>query len=136
MSQDPGKITIPGRKDAYRLFDSAGLPMLDLLIVAGSAVPQVGQKIMCRHPFDEKKRCYVIPSRVEPLHQLIWAGKLLVPLPGISECRARCLEQMAAQREDYVRRLNPTPYKVSVSAELFTFMHDLWMAETPIPEFK
>ena len=43
--------------------------------------------------------------------------------------------QLRDVREDHLRRLNPTPYKVSVTSDLYTFMHDLWLAEAPVPEF-
>ena len=33
VSQDAAKVTIPGRKEGYRLYDSSGLPVLDLLIM-------------------------------------------------------------------------------------------------------
>lgn len=39
-----------------------------------------------------------------------------------------------ANREDHIRPLNPTPYKVSVSAELYDFMHRLWLNEAPIQD--
>lgn len=39
-------------------------------------------------------------------------------------------------REDHLRPVNPTPYKVAVSADLFHFLHDLWMREVPIPELQ
>jgi len=45
-------------------------------------------------------------------------------------------EQVASLREDIVRHLNPTPYKVSLTSELYTFMHDLWLAESPIPDLE
>lgn len=32
--------------------------------------PQVGKKVLCRHPFQESKRAYVIPARVEPLYKV------------------------------------------------------------------
>ena len=53
-----------------------------------------GRKILCRHAFEEKRRCFVTPSRVEPLHELMWDGRLIVPLPSIHEVRARCEQQV------------------------------------------
>ena len=37
-------------------------------------------------------------------------------------------------REDHLRHMNPTPYKVSVSVDLHRYIHDLWARETPIVE--
>lgn len=134
VSQDPGKVTIPGKKEAYRLYDTQDRPILDLMVMHGQSAPVAGKKILCRSPFDEKKRCFVTPSRVEALHELIWDGRLLSALPTLSETRARCQQQLGNVREDHLRRLNPTPYKVSISSDLYTFMHDLWLAEAPVPE--
>jgi nicotinate phosphoribosyltransferase len=134
VSQDPGKVTIPGKKEAYRLFDSTDRPILDVMIMSGSSIPTAGKKILCRNPFDEKKRCFVTPSRVESLHELVWDGKLLAELPTLTQIRDRCQMQLMNLREDHLRRLNPTPYKVSISSDLYTFMHDLWLAEAPVPE--
>lgn len=36
---------------------------------------QVGERILCRHPFSESKRAYVVPQRVEELLKCFWAGK-------------------------------------------------------------
>ena len=33
-----------------------------------------------------------------------------------------------------LRPLNPTPYKVSVSMDLYHYIHDLWMQEIPVAE--
>ena len=43
LSQDVGKVTIPGAKDAYRLIGSEGMPLLDVLVRVGEAKPQPGK---------------------------------------------------------------------------------------------
>ena len=37
-------------------------------------------------------------------------------------------------REDHLRPLNPTPYKVSVNKELYNFVHEMWLKESPIAD--
>lgn len=134
LSQEVGKVTIPGKKEAYRLIGSEGYPLLDIMIRQGEAPPQAGARILCRHPFDEAKRVYVTPSQVLPLHILAWDGSWNNPGPSIDEIRAYVLQQMRSMRKDHLRPLNPTPYKISVTDSLYHFIHDLWMEEAPITE--
>jgi hypothetical protein len=47
-----------------------GHALIDLLMRSIESPPQVGQKVLCRHPFQESKRAYVIPSRVESLYKV------------------------------------------------------------------
>jgi hypothetical protein len=35
---------------------------------------QAGERILCRHPFIESKRAYVVPQHVEELLQCYWPG--------------------------------------------------------------
>jgi hypothetical protein len=70
LSQDVGKVTMPGRKNAYRLFGADGHALIDLLQRSSEPEPKVGDKVLCRHPFQESKRAYVIPARVEPLYKV------------------------------------------------------------------
>ncbi len=137
LSQDPTKVTIPGRKDAYRLVGENGIPLLDLMVNSDEPAPVVGVKLLCRNPFDELRRVYVTPSAVIKLHELVWDGAnggIVAPLPTLEERRTHVQEQFELIREDVVRSLNPTPYKVSVSCELYDFIHDLWMKEFPVHE--
>ena len=144
VSSEPSKVTIPGAKEAYRLYNAAGEPVLDLLVQVGTAAPQPAKRILCRHPFDANKRVYVTPTRVQPLHQLVWDGpvhgvkgaevNVLEGYPSLAEVRAHVAQELQRFREDHLRRLNPTPYKMCVSSDLFAFMADLWLQETPVPE--
>lgn len=127
VSHDVEKISIPGRKIAYRLFNKSLVPVTDLLVEepfevratvtaragpgAGKPgarasiadeVPTAGHQILCKHPFDDVKRAFVTPSKVVPLHSLVYgplestgeAGKegksqLLIEFPTIDAVRNR-----------------------------------------------
>ncbi|XP_060579537.1 nicotinate phosphoribosyltransferase-like, partial [Ruditapes philippinarum] len=137
LSEDVEKVTIPGKKFAYRLFGHDGNALVDLMVKPDEDPPKVGSRVLCRHPFQESKRAYVIPAKVECLHKEYWKnGKANQDkdLPPLSELRAKAISAMKSLRQDHKRALNPTPYKVSLSEELYTFMHNLWLENAPIGE--
>lgn len=135
LSQDVGKMTMPGRKDAYRLYGADGHALIDIMRRSVEPPPEVGCKVLCRHPFQESKRTYVIPTRVETLYKVYWKnGKVNGPLPTLEEVRERVINSLQTLRQDHKRNLNPTPYKVSVSADLYNFIHDIWLQNAPIGE--
>ncbi len=136
LSEQPEKITIPGSKDAYRLLDAQGIPILDLMVQTGVNAPKAGDRILCLDPFNEMKRVYVVPNSVLPLYQCVWNGKVMQNMPSIHAIRNYCIEQLHSIRVDHLRAVNPTPYKVSVSSALYDFIHELWMQEAPIPEIR
>ena len=51
LSQDVEKITMPGKKNAFRLYGNDGLALIDLLLKPEEQPPEVGKKVLCRHPF-------------------------------------------------------------------------------------
>ncbi|XP_015126323.1 nicotinate phosphoribosyltransferase isoform X1 [Diachasma alloeum] len=135
LSQEVDKVTIPGRKNAYRLYGADGHALIDLLQRSTEPAPQVGRRVLCRHPFQESKRAYVIPTRVETLHRVYWKnGKVVLPIPTLQKARNRVQESLKTLRTDIKRSLNPTPYKVAVSDDLYTYIHDLWVQNAPIGE--
>ncbi|CAH2102402.1 unnamed protein product [Euphydryas editha] len=135
LSQDVGKVTIPGNKEAYRLFGADGHALIDLLQRSSEPAPEVGQKVLCRHPFQESKRAYVIPSKVEHLYKVYWnEGRICTAPKPLAEVRDRVQSSLKTLRQDIKRSLNPTPYKVAVSDNLYNFIHDLWLQNAPIGE--
>ncbi|GAB0495782.1 hypothetical protein MMPV_007087 [Pyropia vietnamensis] len=138
LSEDVAKLSIPGEKTAYRLYGAEGTPLVDLMMLATEAAPEVGVPVLCRHPFVEGSRCLVRPARVECLYETVWSGGRRAEDPPrgvwsyLEVVRARVAEQVWALPAEHTRSLNPTPYKVSVSEALFSLTHKLWLAEAPL----
>jgi len=121
---------------AYRISGPDGTPLLDLLVrlLPGSDVPAdapaPGQRVLCRHPFEENKRAYAIPAKVgrcsvllpntrcrhplacmawqvEPLHRLYWdCGRVARPLPSLSEIQEYVQQQIRVLRPFFGRCLS------------------------------
>ncbi|GAA0173373.1 glycosyltransferase [Lithospermum erythrorhizon] len=139
LSEDVSKVSIPCKKRCYRLYGKEGYPLVDIIIGEKEPAPKAGERILCRHPFNESKRAYVVPQRVEELLKCYWPGtsdKHREELPPLKDIRDRCIQQLEQMRPDHMRRLNPTPYKVSVSAKLYDFIHFLWLNEAPVGELQ
>ncbi|XP_027345083.1 nicotinate phosphoribosyltransferase 2-like isoform X2 [Abrus precatorius] len=139
LSEDVSKVSIPCKKRSYRLYGKEGYPLVDIMTGENEPSPKVGERILCRHPFQESKRAYVVPQHVEELLRCYWPGssdKKTETLPPLRDIRERCIKQLEQMRPDHMRRLNPTPYKVSVSAKLYDFIHFLWLNEAPVGELQ
>lgn len=135
LSHDVGKVVIPGKKDVYRLFSESGDALIDLLQRSNEHPPEAKRKVLCRHPFEESKRAYVSPSKVERLLNPVWKnGKICHPIPNLQEVKESLRQNLKTLRQDIKRNLNPTPYKVAVSDNLYTFLHDFWLKNAPIGE--
>ncbi|CAM8985739.1 unnamed protein product [Rhodiola kirilowii] len=139
LSEDVSKVSIPCKKRCYRLYGKEGYPLVDIITGESELAPKVGERLLCRHPFNESKRAYVVPQQVEELLKCYWAGNSgnkREELPPLKEIRERSIQQLELMRRDHMRRLNPTPYKVSVSAKLYDFIHFLWLNEAPVGELQ
>ena len=135
LSNQIEKITLPGRKVAWRLYGKDGKAIADLLCCADEAPPQAGEPIVCRDPFDAMKRMRVTPSEVECLLQPCWAeGTRHGDRPVANATHPSIRHQLGRLRDDHTRFLNPTPYKVSVSEELFRQLRRLVEVEQPVAE--
>ena len=91
MSQDFEKVLIPGRKVAYQLFGEKGWPLLDLLVCQEEKDDiKAGKRILCRHPFIERKRVAVVAKKVVELHTLVFdgdAGGVFIEEPTLEETK-------------------------------------------------
>jgi len=142
-SEDAGKITLPGRKNAYRLYIGEGniQAYIDLLTMADEEAPQADDRILCQHPFDDTKRVVVTAKKVKALHQLMWDGQLTEAgrdelSHNLLDKRERVRDELKNLRPDHLRTANPSPYKVAVSPKLYGYLQKLLRQATIVPEVK
>lgn len=135
LSYEVKKVTIPCRKLLYRLYSSDGTALIDLMTQFKENDLEPNQRILCRHPFQESKRAYVTPKIIKPLLEPCDLTKLNASRgEALKESREQFFRSLKEIREDTIRHVNPTPFKVSLSANLYTYMHDLWLDSAPIGE--
>jgi hypothetical protein len=81
----------------------------------------------------------VFPSRVEPLHHLVFDGKVVeeeIP-KDLSRTREYVLKQIQDSfPESMTRYDDPKEYNVMVSLQLYGFLHSTWEKEAPIDEME
>lgn len=135
LSEDVEKVTLPGDKEAFRLYGKDGNCIVDLMMNTGDEPPAAGVRVLCRHPFIESKRAHVVPAKVQKLHKLYFkGGESQCELPSLEVLRQRVKTSMSELRSDHLRPLNPTPYKVSVTNNLYQHLHSLWLKNAPVGE--
>eukprot|EP00536_Pseudo-nitzschia_multiseries_P008091 jgi/Psemu1/256893/estExt_Genewise1Plus.C_2000023 len=153
LSQDLEKMTLPGRKRAYRLYGGPNnrVPLIDYLCLADEDPTQTcceetnKRGVLCRNPFRPQERIRVFPGRVKDLHQLVFDGSSYesddcksecdYECPSLSETRNYVLEQLRKEFPETVTRYErPTPHNVMVSQKLYNNLHELWEKNAPIPE--
>jgi len=67
----------------------------------------------------------------------VWNGKVLpIALRPLEEIRSHSQQEIKRLRPDHKYRNNPTPYKVSLSEELYQAFHKLWLEESPVEELQ
>ena len=64
LSEDVEKVTMPGKKDVYRLFGADGNALVDLLQQPGEEPPLPNQRVLVRHPFQVRLAYCVMPLHV------------------------------------------------------------------------
>ncbi len=119
LSDNVQKSTLPGRKQLWRLRNSSGEMMADLLEMEGVA-HDFSRGVMGTHPFLEfKKNFYEGVSSAEPLlRPVMRGGATTTTLPRLAAVRENARNGLDALHPTYKRLLNPHAYKVSLGPKL------------------
>mmetsp|Transcript_50140 Transcript_50140/g.76246 ORF Transcript_50140/g.76246 Transcript_50140/m.76246 type:complete len:584 (-) Transcript_50140:102-1853(-) len=157
LSQDFGKITIPGKKRVYRLIGKDGKALVDYMTLAMTTAeqasdppPQPGQRILCRDPFRPDKRLAVTPTKVIHLHACVFPKNSddNNDGPSIPKARDHVKQELGAlpteltdyhpppsSSSSYSKSSSiPPKYEVMVSQTLFEFLRKVWEDEAPVEE--
>lgn len=126
VSENVEKITNPGRKQVYRIYDEAGKAIADLLATAE-------QPVDCRERFryvDTKKpwkNRYFENCKAKPLQvRILQDGELVYDEPDIQAIRAYVKDQLDREIwEEELRFENPHEHYVDMTPELYEMKMNL-----------
>ena len=126
ISENTEKITNPGFKEVYRLYDKAtGKAIADVITLADEEVPSGD----CYEIFDPKavwKRKKIRNFYAKNLREQIFKeGKLVYESPDIETIREYCKAQVDTLWDEMLRFENPQIYYVDLSHQLWQLKHDL-----------
>ena len=126
ISENIEKITNPGFKNLYRLYDKeTGKCRGDVLTLADETIPEV-EEYEIFDPNAVWKRTTVTNYTVRDLHvQLFDKGKCVYESPSVDEIRQYCQEQMETLWSETLRFENPQTYYVDLSQKLWDMKNEL-----------
>lgn len=112
VSENPGKITLPGKKQTWRILDNNDhLTGADVIALADEVTLD-----KMHHPFDLSKSFCLKNTRKEPLlKRVMHHGKRLVATKTLGEISAYSIFRLDNLPEEYKRLTNPHLYKVGLS---------------------
>lgn len=88
---------------------------MDVLQKHTEPPPLKNHKILCRHPYEESKRFYVLPTKVKEIMQNYWMkGQLSNKLPLLPDIRNYCRAQISSFGLDHKMSTSSLPYKVCI----------------------
>jgi nicotinate phosphoribosyltransferase len=120
LSENVEKITNPGFKNLYRLYDKdSGRMIADVITLAHEEAPSGDDYKIFDPSFTWKRKRLSNFIAKELRKQIYEGGKLVYESPPVAEIRSYCLEQIETLWEETLRFENPQPYYVDLSQELW-----------------
>lgn len=128
LADSPAKLTNPGLKRAWRLYDARGIATADLIALEDEE-PAQAERITLRHPGDHAlhrtlERTAI--ASVEPLLvEVLREGQLVYAMPTLEEIRAQRRADVERLDPGVRRIVNPHIYHVSLSQRLWDLKQEL-----------
>ncbi|MDO4778014.1 MAG: nicotinate phosphoribosyltransferase [Tissierellia bacterium] len=126
ISENIEKITTPGFKQIYRIYDKeTNKAKADLITLRDEQLNE-NEPLTIFHPLYTWKRKTIYNYYAKPLLVQIYdKGNLIYKIPTMEESRAHCLAEIDTLWEEYKRLDQPQLYKVDLSQKLWDLKNDL-----------
>lgn len=126
VSENVEKITNPGFKSLFRLFDKdTDEPLADLITLDGETIPEDGEYEIFDPKATWKKKTVSNFYAVNLRKPIFIDGKCVYDSPSIDEIRTYCKKEMDAMWAEMKRLENPQTYYVDLSYELWKLKNDM-----------
>lgn len=126
ISENVEKITNPGLKHVYRLFDNeTGKALADVITLEGEDRPESdGYEIFDEHAVWKKKRLKNFHAE-DLMIQIFDKGKCVYESPSLNDIQDYCRDQIDTLWSETLRFENPQTYYVDLSKRLWTVKYDI-----------
>ena len=126
ISENPAKITNPGLKKLYRVYDKKdGRALADLIALADEVYDE-REPLTLFDPENTWKTMTVTDYTLRPLLEPVFrGGRLVYDLQTLPEIRAYAAREMSTLWEEYKRVHKPHLYKVDLSRPLWTLKRSM-----------
>jgi nicotinate phosphoribosyltransferase len=127
ISGNPEKVTNPGYKEVYRIVNTrTGKAEADYVTLKGEKAAADGKRIKLFDPVHPYIHKYVDEYEAISLLQPIFAaGELVYELPKLNRIQEYHAEQLTLFWPQYLRKLNPEAYRISLSEAAYKLKMDL-----------
>ncbi len=125
ISENVEKITTPHFKKIYRIYDSEGMAVADLICVHDEIVDQSKPLELFDPSATWKRKIMTDYTAKELMVKVIENGELVYDLPSIDEIREHCSKELDTLWEEVKRFANPHQYYVDLSQKLWDIKNDL-----------
>ena len=125
ISDNPEKVTNPGYKKVYRLYDKDNMAIADLISLESETI-DCKKPLRIFDPIQTYKRMTLTNfSARELLVPIFIDGKQVYQCPDIHEIAAYAKQELASMWDEYKRLLMPHTYKVDLSDALYDLKQKL-----------
>ncbi len=127
VSNNTAKITNPGFKNIYRVYDNAtGKAEADFIYLRDEEEIDTSKPLVLYHPTEHWKKITFTNYTLRPLQvQVIKDGKLCYKLPDLKAIKAYAEEELSSFWDEYKRLDKPHIYKVDLSDGLYELKRSL-----------
>lgn len=121
ISENVEKITNPGFKNIYRVYDkTTGKAEADFIFLRDEKPVDTANPLVLTHPTERWKKITFENYELRPLQvDVIKDGKLVYDLPSLKEIKAYAEQELASFWDEYKRLDKPHIYKVDLSDALY-----------------